>query len=488
MDSVNILVEAKKQYTDELQKILTPRLYEGFKSIYEDIIDMLSRELEEKNTQGSSVMKTFQKMLKEIPQWNQDMIKNEYNRIEKLSNCDYFDNLIEAVFIANTKILTSVQINDSKSQNIKINVPQPSHFIHKCYIECAKEIYKNPYIFDNSKGLTPKEKHNNLRESISIIELSINNAIRNLLPIRDILKHGLTKNNEKIEEETNEEEEETNEEEEETNEVEEETNEEEQETNEVEEETNKPNEADANEVKNKDINETNNVENNKDVYMNDDDEESHIEINETENNKEKTIISEITEEVIEPVVILEQNVKESNEINLNEETKEIFYDKVPQNSIKSIQNIEKEEVVNEIKEPTIESVMAEMKNEKKVSTPLPMQIPSKNLFMKKINPSKFMKNKYGGSTDKNNSFYAKKYSENSANYHSISDGKSLQTTNLTRELTRDIRELTKEIKTDLTKEITREEFKVIEAPRIIKNKIVLNGVSSDLESDDELNL
>ena len=122
----------------------------------------------------------------------------------------YFDNLIEAVFIANTKILTSVQINDSKSQNIKINVPQPSHFIHKCYIECAKEIYKNPYIFDNSKGLTPKEKHNNLRESISIIELSINNAIRNLLPIRDILKHGLTKNNEKIEEETNEEEEETN--------------------------------------------------------------------------------------------------------------------------------------------------------------------------------------------------------------------------------------------------------------------------------------
>ena len=71
MDSVNILVEAKKQYTDELQKILTPRLYEGFKSIYEDIIDMLSRELEEKNTQGSSVMKTFQKMLKEIPQWNQ---------------------------------------------------------------------------------------------------------------------------------------------------------------------------------------------------------------------------------------------------------------------------------------------------------------------------------------------------------------------------------------------------------------------------------
>ena len=34
MNSVNILVEAKNEYTSQLQKILTPRLYEGFKSIY----------------------------------------------------------------------------------------------------------------------------------------------------------------------------------------------------------------------------------------------------------------------------------------------------------------------------------------------------------------------------------------------------------------------------------------------------------------------
>ena len=198
MNNINILVEAKKEYTNQLQKILTPRLYEGFKSIYEDIINILSKELEENKTQSSSLIKTFQKMLKEIPQWNQEVIKTEYSRIEKLSNCDYFDNLIEAVFITNTKILTSVQINDNKSLNIKISVPQPSHFIHKCYIECSKEIYKNPYIFDQSKNLTPKERHNNLREILHIIDNSINNAIRDLLPIRDILKQGLTKNNENI--------------------------------------------------------------------------------------------------------------------------------------------------------------------------------------------------------------------------------------------------------------------------------------------------
>jgi hypothetical protein len=194
MSNINILVEAKKEYTNQLQKLLRPRIYEGFKSIYEDIINISFKELEQNKIQTSSLIKTFQKMLKEIPQWNQEMINNEYNRILKISNCDYFENLIEAVFIANIKILTSVQINNN-SKNININIPQSSHFMHKCYIKCANEIYKNPYIFDISKNLTPKEKHNNLREILLLIDNSINNAISDLLPIGDILKQGLTKNN-----------------------------------------------------------------------------------------------------------------------------------------------------------------------------------------------------------------------------------------------------------------------------------------------------
>ena len=191
MNSVSVLVEAKKEYTNQLQQVLTPRIYEGFKSMYEDIINLLSEEVMEKRVQNASIIKTFQKSLKEIPVWNNEMIKNEYSRIEKASNCDYLENLIEAVFISNTKILTSVQINGDTSMNIRINVPQPQHFIHKCYIECSKEIYKNPYIFDNSKTLTPKERHTNLRETISLLNHGVTNAVRDLLPIRDILKQGL---------------------------------------------------------------------------------------------------------------------------------------------------------------------------------------------------------------------------------------------------------------------------------------------------------
>jgi hypothetical protein len=192
-NNISILAEAKKEYTNQLIQILQPRLYEGFKSMYDDTLDALGKEMEERNTQGSSVIKTYQKILKDIPNWNQIMINKEYERILQTSKCDYLDDLIEAVFVTNIKILSSVQINSSASQNLNVNVPSAHHFIHKCYIECAKEIYKNPYVFDNSKLITPKEKHTNLREVLNYADSSINSAIRELLPIRELLKQGLTK-------------------------------------------------------------------------------------------------------------------------------------------------------------------------------------------------------------------------------------------------------------------------------------------------------
>ena len=117
MTSIPVLVEAKKEYTNQLQQILSPRIYEGFKSIYEELINTLSQDLYEKKTQSTSLIKMFQKSLRDIPLWNNEMIKNEHLRIEKISNCDYLENLIEAVFITNTKILTAVQINNKKSVN-----------------------------------------------------------------------------------------------------------------------------------------------------------------------------------------------------------------------------------------------------------------------------------------------------------------------------------------------------------------------------------
>jgi hypothetical protein len=476
MNNVNILVEAKKEYTTQLQKVLRPRIYEGFKSIYEDIINISAKELEENKVQNNSLTKAFQKILKEIPQWNYDMINNEFDRIVTLSGCDYFDSLIEAVFITNTKILTSVQINESKPLNIKINIPQPSHFIHKCYMKCANEFYKNPYVFDLSKNISPKEKHNNLREALSLIDLSISNAISDLLPIGDILKQGLTKNNNNVE-------------------YEEEYKHEFQPQNSKDDQQNHDDEKDDEEDEEDDEEDDDDDE--------DDEEQSVLENNEVIETKKEEVNDIIikTEEKVEDKKEIEEKVieipkmeeKETKEvINLNEdnnenvkvneiisntltsvpeekpEYKEIVYSKVTPPFVSKIKNVEKknENVIN------LTDVEPIYEPKKSIITPFkPLIVQNKpaviqnNQFIKKIKNTKFKNKLSGGANRENNSFYKKKYEENSANYISISD-------NLKDNIINTLDDL----------KSTQNSIK------IIKNKINIDDASSDEEGPSIINL
>lgn len=426
MNSVPVLVEAKKEYTNQLQQILTPRLYEGFKSIYNDILKALSDEMIQGNSQSGSVVKLFQKSLKDIPLWNNEMIKNEYIRIEKTSNCDYFEDLIEAVFITNTKILTSVQINNNDSLSIKINVPQPQHFIHKCYIECSKEIYKNPYIFDISKTLTPKEKHSNLRDSLNIINHSISNAIRDLLPIRDILKQGLIQQTMSHEEERNKEEisfkekddesvsQSTNDEfEEEQNDENnnydnEEENDEDDDSSTEEMEENQYNNESSIKLNNENsiikLNNENNIVNNENNQQNNQN-ESESEIKEINLNQDETkIISTVPEKkdinFIENNHLSLNNLSNHSEQSSNEikETKQITLGNNP--ILKKIENVEKVKENNDITQ-----LLKPMNIKPNIT-----KLQNKSLIKKKI---------IGGT--KTNSFYQKKYDQHLANYNYTSE-------------------------------------------------------------------
>ena len=164
-------VDAKTEYTKQLQILLTPRIYEGIESIYSDSNNSVS--------ESGDKMRVFQNFLKTIPKWNQEIINHETIRIKDDSKCNYLEKLLNAIFVSHTKILTL-------NSNLDIQVPKLNHFIHKCYIETARELYKNPYLLDKTIR-NPREKQNNLRETLSIINDSINTTICRLLPLENIL-------------------------------------------------------------------------------------------------------------------------------------------------------------------------------------------------------------------------------------------------------------------------------------------------------------
>ena len=185
-DNLSVLVDAKTEYTKQLTNILVPNIYYGIKSIYNDTSENC------KIRNDNMVLMRFQETLATIPKWNQEILDKECQRIMEDSGCDWLDELVTAVFLSHTKILTSVKKTGKKQKKINLKIPKIDHFIHKCYIECAREFWRNPYLF--SEKCNQSEYQRNCRESQKIICMTIEETIRKLLPVKNILKEYLGDN------------------------------------------------------------------------------------------------------------------------------------------------------------------------------------------------------------------------------------------------------------------------------------------------------
>ena len=185
MDEGNlpILVDAKTEYTKQLINIISPVVYQGIKLIYNEAKNK-SIENEEQNL----TLSNFQSSLSEIPKWNQIIITEKYEKVIEHSKCDWLDDLLTAVFVSHTKILTSINTNKNKNK-INLQIPKVDFFIHQCYIEVAREFWKNPYLFDDS--VNNFEYQRNRRDASQLIESVIAETIRRQLPVKNILKEYL---------------------------------------------------------------------------------------------------------------------------------------------------------------------------------------------------------------------------------------------------------------------------------------------------------
>merc|ERR1712196_52136 len=184
MDDSNIpvLADAKSEYITQLTHVLRPHIFDGIVSIFND-----AKQISIENKDEDKILHTFQLLLSNIPKWTQEMIDEECVRIS--GKCDWLDDLLTAIIICQTKILTAVRMNQTSNKKINIKIPKLDHFVHRCYIQTAREIWKNPYLFN--ENVTKCEYQKNMRECNNLIDNSINEVIRKQLPVRTILKEYL---------------------------------------------------------------------------------------------------------------------------------------------------------------------------------------------------------------------------------------------------------------------------------------------------------
>ena len=191
--SLSVLVDAKTEYTKQLITVFKQCLYQGIKSVYMD-----AKEICNQDNRPTDVLMVFQDLLARIPKWSQDIINTEYQRTVNVSKCDYIEDLLKVIYISHIKVLTIVH-SAKTNKKITVKVPSGSHFMHLCYIECARDFWKNPYYF--SENINKYELQKNIRESECIITECITETIRKQLPVRNILKEYLNDPDTDIDEE-----------------------------------------------------------------------------------------------------------------------------------------------------------------------------------------------------------------------------------------------------------------------------------------------
>lgn len=172
------LVAAKQEYTQQLCDLLCPSLFEGFKSIWKTC----------KESDSTKKLKSFQEKLVSVPLWNQNIIDNEYGRICKKEETKLLlDKLIEAVFLSNVKVLSTIRLG--KIKPINITIPETKKFLHQCYIEGARKLWQDPHLIDDrSKTMSYSEiKRNEKRLVLNLVE-SVEKTVSKLIPIQNILE------------------------------------------------------------------------------------------------------------------------------------------------------------------------------------------------------------------------------------------------------------------------------------------------------------
>ena len=182
MDDFNVssLHESKNDWGARLITILTPLIIDGYKSILEEALKLCKD-----NGEMDKYLMTFQNFISRIPKWNSTIIETEKKRICEKSGCSYLEDLVSCVHIIQLKILTSMRVGQ-KQKKIDINIPKLDDFIHKIYVNVARKIYKNVYLFEIN--IPPLNIQKNHREIEIIVQECILNTLRESIPVEAILK------------------------------------------------------------------------------------------------------------------------------------------------------------------------------------------------------------------------------------------------------------------------------------------------------------
>lgn len=167
---MDTLVEAKREYLFALCNVVIPHMNMTFYKIYID---------GEQLCKGVQPLIQFQKLMREVPNWNQTIVKERTKEI--IDDYPMFEKLLSITYVSFIKIMLSVRLTSEK-RKMTIKRIDPEYFVHMCYKKAAIELYKKPEIF--AKNVPEHEREIDLTERFTVI---VKKTMDEMIPMNNIL-------------------------------------------------------------------------------------------------------------------------------------------------------------------------------------------------------------------------------------------------------------------------------------------------------------
>ena len=161
-----LLLDAKTEYVGQLTDVIAPFVLGRLRQMWD-----ATRALA-----GVRRVREFQRLLREIPTWNANTIAS--HAAEIVNRTPYLPDLIAAVFVSYTKILSSIKLSATGAPSVRLRLPDSDALLHQVYVHTARDLYDNPAVIA-SPAAAPK---------VAVVRAAIETAVRQMLPIGDILR------------------------------------------------------------------------------------------------------------------------------------------------------------------------------------------------------------------------------------------------------------------------------------------------------------
>jgi Family of unknown function (DUF5764) len=166
----------KQTLRENMSRALVPHVADGLWSIYDN-----ARTACERNGQIDQILRTFQNLLTRVPDWKEDTLKQEVERITVSSKCDYLEDLLLGVFVSYIRAFATLQQSDKLRVDIQFTPPSIQVFVHTLYKHAARHAWSNAYLF-KTVGVPSEQQARNRRDIETSIATCMNDVIDSFIP------------------------------------------------------------------------------------------------------------------------------------------------------------------------------------------------------------------------------------------------------------------------------------------------------------------